>query len=102
QFHAGLLQTTQTLGPDARRFEMTFGLALLVHSGPLILENVVHRDGFALLAGDFRDLGDLPSAAAQTRRLHDNLDRGGNLAMDEIHRPFEPRHAPDHFPAVGP
>ncbi len=71
-------------GAHARRLEEALDLAV-AHSGLLELEDLVGQDVVILDAVDLGDADDLARAVAESGRMDDDIDRGGDLLADGSH-----------------
>src|ERR1043166_3420146 len=65
-------------------------LSLRINTGPLVLENLLHRDRLAFHSGNFGNRSYAPAAVGKTRNLDHEIDRGGNLLA---HRAIGKPHA---------
>src|SRR5688572_4646800 len=94
-----VLDARRELGTNSRRDEVTARLPVFVDAGLVVHEKVVHLDGVAFHAGDFRDVGDLPASAHQALHLDHDVHGASDLVPQGAHRNIKSRHRHGDFKA---
>src|SRR5258708_35293167 len=102
QSDAARLQAIVELRPDAGGAETSAHSSVFHDPRLLEKENVLQRDDVLLHAHHFRDMGDAARSIAETRRLNEQIDGGGDLRADRADAHIRVDHTHHHLQAAQP